>query len=297
MIYAYPRLSKTDLLGIRIGGNGLGNLLFTWARCLAASEQRGWQMVWPTWGSYKPKNKRANPYDIRVYKDLFDPPEGVIRGVRKLLVLTRYRWVSEYEPGEPDSSAVVQFRGMKDYFAPFMGKQNLVRQALIDMTQEQHLTGFLSGEESDYPVGIHIRRGDFTRAGDERKIGRADNIALPLSWYIAALEQIRDTWGADIKARVFSDGASEELAPLLNLPGVKRCEYGAGIADMLALSTSRFMVASGSTYSMWASFLGQMPSLWYPQKLLQKVIPGKPGYEFEWYPGQPLPRLNISALL
>ena len=32
LIYAFPRLSKTDLLFVRIGGNGLGNLMFTWAR-------------------------------------------------------------------------------------------------------------------------------------------------------------------------------------------------------------------------------------------------------------------------
>ena len=50
-IYAYPRLSKTDLLFVRIGGDGLGNLLFKWARCLAAAERHGWRMIWPTWPS------------------------------------------------------------------------------------------------------------------------------------------------------------------------------------------------------------------------------------------------------
>lgn len=60
-VFAFPRLSKTDLLFIRVGGNGLGNLMFTWARCLAASQRHGWQMVWPTWQSFKPKNWRVNP--------------------------------------------------------------------------------------------------------------------------------------------------------------------------------------------------------------------------------------------
>ena len=39
-VFAYPRLSKTDLLFVRIGGNGLGNLMFTWARCLAAAQRQ-----------------------------------------------------------------------------------------------------------------------------------------------------------------------------------------------------------------------------------------------------------------
>ena len=34
-VFAYPRLSKTDLLFLRLGGNGLGNLMFAWARALS----------------------------------------------------------------------------------------------------------------------------------------------------------------------------------------------------------------------------------------------------------------------
>ena len=33
---AWPRLSGTDLLFFRFGGDGLGNLLFPWARCMSA---------------------------------------------------------------------------------------------------------------------------------------------------------------------------------------------------------------------------------------------------------------------
>ena len=91
MIYTYARLSKTDLLCLRIGGNGLGNLLLTWARCLSVSEKHGWQMVWPTWGSFKPKNWRVNPYDHRTYTDLFRATGRYVSGWRKPYRLARHR--------------------------------------------------------------------------------------------------------------------------------------------------------------------------------------------------------------
>ena len=86
-VYAFPRLSKTDLWFVRIGGDGLGNLLFNWARCLSVSRHNGWRMVWPTWKSHKPKNRRVNPYDHRLYDDLFRPTESYVHGIAKPLVL------------------------------------------------------------------------------------------------------------------------------------------------------------------------------------------------------------------
>ena len=33
---------------------------------------------------------------------------------------------------------------------------------------------------------------------------------------------------------------------------------------MLALSQSQILIASASTFSKWASYLGRMPTVWYP---------------------------------
>ena len=43
------------------------------------------------------------------------------------------------------------------------------------------------------------------------------------------------------------------------------------MADLLALSRSELLIASGSTFSMWASYLGRMPVIWYPGRLKQKL--------------------------
>jgi len=288
-VFAFPRLSKTDLLFIRIGGNGLGNLMFTWARCLAASQRNGWRMIWPTWQSFKPKNWRVNPYDHRTYSDLFRPNDRYVTGWRKPWYLARYRWVSEkqaLEQGAPPGT-VVEFRGMEGKFAPFVEDHELVYGELLKIARPQHLKAFSDTDPA--PIGIHVRRGDFVQQANYRDMLDIDNSVLPLEWYIGALQAVRDRAGRDVPAYVFSDGTEEELSELLALPAVRRMDYGSGLGDMLGLSRSRLLIASGSTFSMWGSYLGQVPTIWHPKKLLQHVLLEHPEQEIEWAPGNALP--------
>jgi hypothetical protein len=288
-VFAFPRLSKTDLLFIRIGGNGLGNLMFTWARALAAAERHGWGIVWPTWGSFKPKNWRVNPYDHRTYTDLFRPTARYVSGWRKPWCLARGRWIGEQQAlaeGAPPGS-VVQFRGMQDKFEPFLRDYALVRSELLAIARPQHL-GALD-EPDPAPIAIHVRRGDFVQQANYAEMIAIDNSVLPLDWYIAALQAVRAAHGRATRAWVFSDGTAEELAPLLQMPSVIRKDYSSGLGDMLGLSRARLLIASGSTFSMWGSYLGQVPTIWHPGKLLQRVLLDQPDREIEWAPGAELP--------
>lgn len=289
MIYAYPRLSKTDLWFTRIGGDGLGNLLFNWARCMVASREHGWRVVWPTWKSHKPKNKRVNPYDHRLYDDLFEPTDEYVHGWRKPLALASRRWVSEQDAlaDPPRRRCVVQFRGMQGRFETFLGQREWVRERLLAMTRPEHLAGYRAACPA--PVSIHVRRGDFAWRPDREATASSDNSALPIEWYVAALEAVRAQARSTLEAWVFSDGTEQELAPLLSMPAVRRMEYGSAIADMLALSRGRLLVASGSTFSMWASWLGQVPTMWYPGKHLQRLHVDSRDTEIEWAEGDVLP--------
>lgn len=295
-IYTYPRLSKTDLLVIRIGGNGLGNLLFTWARCLSVSRRHNWRMVWPTWYSHKPKNKRVNPYDIRTYGDLFRPTPDYISGPMKLRQLIFRKWIAETEAQlqTPKPGCVVQFCGLEGKFRPFLQDRLLVRSELLAMTREQHLAGFRAADPA--PIGIHVRRGDFVQRGSYEKMVASHNSLLPLSWYIKALESVRERLGKAERAYVFSDGKDDELAPLLSMANVRRVEFGSSIADILALSRSRLLIASGSTFSQWASYLGQVPTISHPGKIDQPLLLEKPQKEIEWAPGDMMPDWIPAAL-
>ncbi len=288
-VYAWPRLSKTDLLLFRIGGNGLGNLMLTWARCLAESERRGWRMIWPTWPSFKPKNWRVNPYDHRTYTDLFTPTERYVTGWRKPWLLVRHRRVKEpAAPGAPvRAGSIVEFRGMKDFFAPFRDEHALVSRELLRMTREKHRRA-LSGP-APAPIVIHVRRGDFIQRVSYENTISNHNSLLPLRWYMDALTAVRKKVGEEVPASVFSDGTEAELRDLLALPAVQRVDYGSGLGDMLGLSRGRLLIASGSTFSMWGCFLGQVPTIWHPGKLLQPLLIGPQRREFEWATGDAMP--------
>jgi hypothetical protein len=287
--YAFPRLSKTDLLFVRIGGNGLGNLLFTWARCLAASERNGWRMIWPTWKSFKPKNWRVNPYDHRTYSDLFQTNTRYVSGWRKPWFLASRPWMTEEQAKNSTvpPGSVVEFRGMQDFFTPFRHDHALIYSQLQRIARAQHLAAF--SEPSPAPIAIHVRRGDFIERANYADIVSSHNSLLPLDWYIQTLKAVREKAGSDVPTFVFSDGTDAELEVLLALPRVRRIDYGSSLGDMLGLSRSRLLIASGSTFSMWGSFLGQVPTIWHPGNLLQPLLIDNPEQQIEWAPGDSMP--------
>jgi hypothetical protein len=246
-------------------------------------------MVWPTWYSHKPKNKRVNPYDIRTYGDLFHPTKEYITGISKVWNLAFRKWVPENlaRVQSPGPGCVVEFRGMEGKFQPFLHDLDIIRSALLSMTREEHLAGFKATDPA--PIGIHIRRGDFLQRSSYEQTVNSHNSLLPLSWYIAALKSVRQLCGRAVPAFVFSDGQDEELSPLLSMENVKRTEFGSSIADILALSRSRLLIASGSTFSQWASYLGQVPTIAHPGKVDQSVMLSDRTAELEWEPEDIMP--------
>jgi hypothetical protein len=63
---------------------------------------------------------------------------------------------------------------------------------------------------------------------------------------------------------VYSDGTAEQLAKLLALPNVTRAAKQESVTDLLCMTKSAALVASGSGFSLWSSFLGQVPTIYYP---------------------------------
>jgi hypothetical protein len=137
-------------------------------------------------------------------------------------------------------------------------------------------------------VAVHVRFGDF-KPVDQRlsKQGMA-NRRQPIEWYAAAVNSLRNVLGKNIPVNVFSDAADEDLALLLDMPSVRRVQGNTAIEDILLISSHRVLIASGSTFSMWASFLGQIPTVWFPG---QKKFPlvREESCEIEFEPGNPLP--------
>ena len=119
---------------------------------------------------------------------------------------------------------------------------------------------------------MHIRLGDFARATWEEVKQGKHNSSIPIEWYVTMAQELRSIIGAETPVYVFSDGTDEELRPLLELGNVERVTFGSSIGDVLALSRAKLLVASGSSFSMWARYLGRMTTVMFPNQVKQKIL-------------------------
>lgn len=267
-IYTFSKLSHFDSFGIRLGGAGLGNILFPWARSVAFAYKNNLKRINTTWSTVKLGPILRGEFDNRFYSDLFVDNRN-IGGLKKYCLLNCSKKILESDKEsilntKPSlMSKVIVFEGMDGLFKPILNDSTVIKKELYDITAPIHKKNI--AEHDGRGIGVHIRMGDFSEAPNEEIIRDGHwNYRLPLRWYISMINKIRGSTLHDMPVNIFSDGKDDELKDILSLPNVKRCYYNSAIADMLALSQSQILIASASTFSQWASYLGRMPTVWYP---------------------------------
>lgn len=293
MLYSYAKLSNWDFGIVRFLGSGLGNLLITWAKFIVFSKKRGMRPIAPTWPQLKIGPLFRGELDKRLYSNLFDSSKDYICGYKKLYLLTTLPKI-EYSLFVSRSDAIqktskdyiVVFKEMDGLFANILADYDLVRNELIKITLDRHKTGLDFNFSNS--ISVHVRLGDF-------KIGRQET---RIQWYIEVINKIKERLGTITKVYIFSDGTDEELEPIILRCNAERLFFGSSIADLVALSRSNILVASGnSTFSMWASYLGRMPVIWPPGKLAQKLYFDKPDLEITHDLEMKLPSRFINACI
>jgi hypothetical protein len=228
---------------------------------------------------------RRDP-EPRIYANLFTKGKGDIGGWRRAYVLSRAKRLPE-----PDNLAeslpvaeglnLVVFSGLGQHFRTLQGWNELIRQELVSITRQFWRQ---RAETVATPfVGVHVRRGDFN-----------EGIVTPLDWFVRTLSKIRAQLSLSVSAVVTSDGSAAELDALLAMDDVRLVSTGSAIGDLLLLSRSSLLLASGSSFSAWASYLGQMPTLTHPGQSLARLfqLKGAPGQiiaEFDPCDHAPLP--------
>lgn len=265
-----------------VGRPGLGNMLFPWARAEVFARRYSARVIKPAWNTI-----RLGPYlrrepQKRDYLGFFNGLDHV-RGIAKLVCLSRAERVPESKVAAlaPDGldrgkPCVVCFQGLGDYFAPLLGEQDFVRRRLWQMTRPAlRATGAPYGERF---IAMHIRRGDLTRQGlTQDKLG-ALGAYTSTEWFTAMARAVRRRRELDkMPIVLFTDGAEHEVSDVLRLYNIRLHPAGAAIADLWALAHGSLLFASGySTFSMWASYLGGMPTVYAPGKIQQQVQIGRP---------------------
>lgn len=273
MYYIYPKLSKRDYLLFRWGGAGLGNILFTYARAVIyVQKHENTKLIWPTWISFKLGPILRHEPDKRFYNDLFVNHSGYINGFKKAKILLTKKHIKEQDIAKTKDldDCVVDFEGFENCFQEIMNDSQAVYKDIVRNVNQKYQDALaFDGKKS---ICMHVRLGDFARASWEEVISGKHCSSIPIEWYVRMGNALREIIGKNVKIYVFSDGTDEELKPLLELENVERITFGSAIADILALANAGILVASGSSFSMWARYLGRMTTIMFPNQVKQKIL-------------------------
>lgn len=247
-IYVYPRFSTLGAFGFRGGGPGLGNLFFPYARALLLVKERNYALINPSWATFKLGTFLRREREKRLYLQVFKP-RG-ISGPRKTFLLLTRRKILEVDAVKKNIAlkSIVLTSGLGNLFKDISHEREYLSEKFRDMLRLDDVARIRA--LGQLGIGVHVRLGDFP-----------SRHRVPIAWYVRTIEKIRHITGMEVPVAVASDGSDAELAELLRLPGVRRLRLGP-VGELFALAQARIILASDSTFSAWAAFLGHVPILW-----------------------------------
>ena len=283
-------------------GSGLGTRLFPWARCRIFSVENNVPMLYPQWVQPRLGPLLRGGIDYKAYKNqilllnLFQKQAGDVGGLKRLQL--QRTALKEPESNELNLArfngqrdVVIEFRGDMEHFETLHGQDEFLNQEIRRMTRSHWLA--MADRIKDVPIGINVRLGnDFKNAATQEDYFTKGAIKTPLTWFVKSLKTVRDILGFPAAAYVVSDGTEKALEELLKLENVHFVRPGCAISDLLVLSKAKvFLAAGGSSFSAWASFLGQMPTISHPgQSMKWFKITNRHGYYVgEFDPDAPAP--------
>lgn len=266
---AFPCLGGRDLGLFRLAGPGLGNMLLPWARAQVWAEVSDAWVLCPTWSQLKIGPILRRERDWRFYSFQFHPAPDEVTGVERALALSVCWQLDEsgklLRKGVPGAGEVRHFSGLRDRFASLRSHGRFLRERLESVVETQ----LLPPPMPPSLIAVHVRCGDFRippAAVAERlaETGLPPQFRLPLDVVVSA---VRDALAvAPGPVRVYSDGTDQELAPLLDVPGVERSSGRPAVTEMLEMAQARILIGTPhSSFSMWAAFLGQPLYVGFPQ--------------------------------
>ncbi len=270
----YPVLGGNwDLAFVRVSGHGLGNCFYTYFHAVALAEKSEARLVAPPWLCLKIGPLLRGSASKRLYWRMFKPFDGDLHGLAKVFALLRsYRRRSTLIVGGPSEPVVA--RGtlncvVSDQFT-FVGlhpHRSKIRERLIGIMRDPIPNNHRWGN-GDY-VAMHVRMGDFAKVTDLKRIERGEpNLRIPLGWYLNLIAVLRKRY-PNKAIYLFSDGDEAALRSLLD-QGVTLYRSGSDVTDLLMMAGASILVGSNSTYSRWAAFLGNMPSIWLKTKTVME---------------------------
>lgn len=251
---------------------GLGNKLFPWARAKIFSRNQGCRMLRTHWfsphgggivrGGVEYQRALSKIWLYRNFKSSKEEMSKLEYFIKfHNLPLLKVRNLCEADAAV-DHNGNICFRWDTCHdFAEFAGEQDFLRQSIEHITIDSQLS-FANKYKNMEFIGLNIRCGnDFVSA----ESGGSRFVKTGQDWFCEALSIIRKEYG-NMPAIIVSDGGRAQLGKLLCESNVQLLQSSTAIADLLVLSKARVLLGSGnSTFSAWASFLGEMDTFSSPK--------------------------------
>jgi hypothetical protein len=264
----YPVLSRFDLVFFRLGGPGLGNLLFPVCRAFLAWKKDGGVFIYPTWRQLKIGPYLRGEVDKRSYGNLFRK-----RTFLDWLNLIKAKVSSLFLLNSVVPFEVIKYTGLGNYFHDFSDSRYEILSFI-----NQIMRGEASDSRSD--ICIHVRTGDFIKTPDFDQGGHS--IQSERSWYITATRFAISNWDLENpKITIFSDGCVNDIKSQLENYGVVRVDQSENALEaLLHMSRCEILIGSRSTFSGWASYLSDAITIWPKGFHFQRFSPERVGKDF-----------------
>lgn len=277
--YIYPKVGRRDFLGFRIGGAGLGNLLFTYAEALVLSKKYEIDLIWPTWGTM-PLTRNDFIFwkgrDKRSYFNIFENNSKYIDGFEKAkILLTNKKIINPNDIQKIEAGVIVVDKNPIKFTGKLYENLKPYREYIYDdLYRNLSKNNQLRIDNINFDDGfvVQIRMDDFKKVSLEQLKQGKDNVRIPLEWFENIIKQIRKIANKNVKVYLMSDGSDRALKSIYELGNVERFDLDNSICNILAMSKAKLMVVSGSTYSLWSRFLGQMSSISFKNQYKEKVL-------------------------
>lgn len=251
MNFHVPLLSRYDLGICRSPGPGLGNLLFPISRALIGQKRHGGHFVYPTMRQVKIGTFLRQEKDKRTYGDVLRSRSWI--EWRRWLAARSRPAVDEGRFDGSQRGVTVRYAGLGRYFHDLQGHEDLIGRWL---SENSSVTMALE----PFDIGIHVRLGDFKAVDPQSS---SNSVRQSFEWYRAAFEEARHISGMQASSVVlFTDGDPHNVERELDIGKLTVDRSADALSAIMRLSRARVLIASRSTFSMWAAYLGGMPVLW-----------------------------------
>jgi hypothetical protein len=247
---------------------GLGNKLFAWSRAKVLSSEYDIKMISTKWVSIRGASVIRGGIDynnvfgkIFLFNNFINDRSEVSEYFYKtkcsknfnMIYVSNIDEAREYVDME---NVLIVFKWDGDhFFTDLESYRDFVKNKLVNITKPKTINNTIYGHPF---IGLNIRMGnDFIDASSSADGFRKTH----MDWYLDNVANIRQRHG-NLPVCVVSDGSSNLLKSIFSkIDNVTIVRNKTAIEDLLFLSNARALMGAGnSSFSAWASFLGNMPT-------------------------------------